>query len=405
MNTTTQPVLTHHVDGQPWPLRLLLKLLSRIRVGSLKLVAPDGDVFHFQGAVPGPEGVIYIRHIDAVRRTLWGGDLGLAEAYMDGQWHTPDLMAFLELGLLNLKAFRVDKPGLLKRAIDAMVHAMRRNTRKGARRNIQYHYDLGNAFYKLWLDETLTYSSAIFENPEQPLVQAQRHKYDRLLDKLELGAGHHLLEIGSGWGGFAIYAAQETGCHVTSITLSEEQLREARARAAVAGLSDRVEFKLIDYRDVGGEYDRIVSVEMFEAVGERYWAGYFKTLHDLLKPGGRAALQVITISDAGFEDYRKAVDFIQRYIFPGGMLPSPAAWEACVVRAGLKAESCDFHGQDYARTLRIWDRQVQAVENQIRQQGFDERFLRMWHYYLAYCHAGFTSGHVDLMQTALVRAD
>jgi cyclopropane-fatty-acyl-phospholipid synthase len=403
MNTTTQRVLTHHVGGQPWHLRLLLKLLSRIRVGRLKLVAPDGSVFHFVGATPGPDGTIYIRHMDAVRRTLWGGDLGLAEAYMDGQWQTPDLMAFLELGLLNLKAFRVDKPGLRKRMLDAMVHAMRRNTRKGARRNIHYHYDLGNAFYKLWLDETLTYSCAIFESPEQSLVQAQHHKYDRLLGKLELGAEHHLLEIGSGWGGFAIYAAQETGCRVTSVTLSEQQLQEARTRAAAAGLSDRVEFKLMDYRDVVGKYDRIVSVEMFEAVGERYWPDYFKALHDLLKPGGRAALQVITISDAGFDDYRKAVDFIQRYIFPGGMLPSPTIWEACVARAGLKTESRDFHGQDYARTLRIWDQRVHAVERDIRQQGFDERFLRMWHYYLAYCHAGFVSGHVDLMQTSLVR--
>ena len=216
-------------------------------------------------------------------------------------------------------------------------------------------------------------------------------------------AEHHLLEIGSGWGGFALYAAQETGCRVTSITLSEQQLNEARVRAAAAGLSDRVEFKLMDYRDVTGQFDRIVSIEMFEAVGEQYWDGNFKALHDRLKLGGRAALQVITIDDAGFDDYRKAVDFIQRYIFPGGMLPSPTAWEACVQRAGLKTESRDFHGKDYARTLELWDQRVHAVESEIRQQGFDERFLRMWYYYLAYCHAGFISGHVDLMQTALIR--
>jgi len=403
MNTAAPRVLATLAERQPWPLRLLLKLLSRIRVGCLKLVAPDGSVFRFEGETPGPEGVIYIRHIDAVRRTLWGGDLGLAEAYMDGQWTTPDLMAFLELGLLNLKTFSVDKPSLLRRVLNGLVHASRRNTRKGSRRNIQYHYDLGNAFYKLWLDETLTYSSAVFEGPEQSLVEAQRHKYDLLLGKLELSAQHHLLEIGSGWGGFALHAAKETGCRVTSITLSTEQLKEARARAAAAGLADRVEFKLIDYRDIDGQFDRIVSIEMFEAVGERYWDAYFKAVHDRLKPGGRAALQVITIADAGYEDYRKAVDFIQRYIFPGGMLPSPSAWEACIQRAGLKTESRDFHGAHYACTLRLWDQRVHAVEPEIRRQGFDERFLRMWHYYLAYCHAGFIAGHVDLMQTALVR--
>jgi len=401
----TQDMRIPQGDGQPLALRLLLKLLARIRVGHLKLVAPDGQAFHFRGAAPGPEGSIVIRNLDAVRRTLFGGDLGLAEAYMDGQWESPDLMAFLELGVRNMRAFRVEKPGRLKRLLDALVHAFRRNTRKGARRNIKYHYDLGNDFYKLWLDETLTYSSAICASPGQHLAEAQRNKYQHLLDKLQLDASHHLLEIGSGWGGFALYATQQTGCRVTSITLSEQQLKEARTRAAAAGLDARVDFELVDYRDVTGEFDRIVSIEMFEAVGERYWDAYFKAVHDRLKPGGRAALQVITINDASFQSYRSTVDFIQRYIFPGGMLPSPSLWEACVARAGLKTEVRDFHGADYARTLRTWDQRVQAAEHAIEQLGFDERFLRMWHYYLAYCHAGFSTGHVDLMQTVLVRAN
>ncbi|MFI4967730.1 MAG: class I SAM-dependent methyltransferase [Gammaproteobacteria bacterium] len=403
MNTTTERVLASHAEPQAWTLRVLLKLLARIRIGRLNLVAPDGRVYRFEGAAPGPEATLRIRHLDAVRRTLWGGDLGLAEAYMDGQWQSPDLMAFLELGLLNLKTFSVDKPSVLKRVLGALVHALRRNTRAGARRNIQYHYDLGNAFYKLWLDETLTYSSAIFESPDETLLQAQHHKYDRLLEKLELRPEHHLLEIGSGWGGFALYAARKTGCHVTSITLSQEQLKEARIRAEAAGLADRVKFELLDYRDVDGEFDRIVSIEMFEAVGERYWGAYFKAVHDRLKPGGRAVFQIITIRDEAFEDYRHAVDFIQRYIFPGGMLPSPSVWEACVRRAGLKTEARDFHGKDYARTLRLWDQNVQRSEEEILRQGFDARFLRMWHYYLAYCHAGFDTGHVDLMHTLLVK--
>jgi cyclopropane-fatty-acyl-phospholipid synthase len=389
---------------QPLALRLLLKVLSRLKVGKLKLVTPEGGAFLFQGG-PGPEAVLILRHMDAVRRTLFGGDLGLAEAYMDGQWETPDLMALLELGQRNLQALSVGRPGLLHRLLDSLVHALRRNTRRGARRNIHHHYDLGNAFYKLWLDETLTYSCAIFDTPDQPLVQAQGNKYRHLLDLLQIEPGQHLLEIGSGWGGFALHAAKEAGCRVTSITLSEAQLKEARARAKAAGLEGQVSFELVDYRDVEGEFDRIVSIEMFEAVGERYWDAYFKAVHDRLKPGGRAALQVITIRDDAFERYRHTVDFIQRYIFPGGVLPSPSVWEACIERAGLKTVTRDFYGRHYARTLMTWDQRVHVAEFEIGQLGFDRRFLRMWHYYLAYCRTGFITGHINLMQTLLTRND
>jgi len=235
------------------------------------------------------------------------------------------------------------------------------------------------------------------------LAEAQRNKYRHLLELLRIGPGQQLLEIGSGWGGFALYAAQETGCRVTSITLSEEQLKEARARAKTAGLDGQVQFELADYRDLSGQFDCIVSIEMFEAVGQRYWGEFFKTVHDRLKPGGRGALQVITIDDAAFARYRHTVDFIQRYIFPGGMLPSPSMWETRVQAAGLKTEARNFYGQHYARTLKAWDQRVHAAEFEIGQLGFDRRFLNMWHYYLAYCHAGFTSGHVDLMQTLVTR--
>ena len=384
-------------------MRLLLRLLARIRVGKLKLVAPDGSAFLFQGE-PGPEATVIIRHVDTARRVMFGGDLGLAEAYMDGQWETPDLMGFLEMGLLNMQALEVDRPSLLRRMLDTLVQAFRRNTRRGARRNIHSHYDLGNAFYKLWLDETLTYSCAIFDGPDQPLADAQRNKYRHLLDLLQLEPEHHLLEIGSGWGGFALYAARETGCRVTSITLSEEQLKEARARAEAAGLADQVKFELVDYRDLQGQFDRIVSIEMFEAVGEHYWDAYFKAVHDRLKPGGRAAFQIITIKDAAFARYRHTVDFIQRYIFPGGILPSPSVWEARLERAGLRTEAKQFYGEHYARTLKLWDQRVRSVEPEIGRLGFDPRFLRMWHYYLAYCHAGFATAHIDLMQTVLTRS-
>jgi cyclopropane-fatty-acyl-phospholipid synthase len=237
------------------------------------------------------------------------------------------------------------------------------------------------------------------------LAEAQRNKYRHLLDLLQLAPGHRLLEIGSGWGGFALYAARETGCQVLSITLSEEQLIEARARAAAAGLSDRVRFELVDYRQVPGQFDRVVSIEMFEAVGEHYWGDYFRALHDRLKPGGRAALQVITINDAAFAQYRRTVDFIQKYVFPGGILPSPRVWERQVRAADLQTESKAFYGQHYARTLKAWDQRVQTAHNGIQNLGFDQRFLRTWHYYLAYCHAGFATGHVDVMQTALTRID
>jgi cyclopropane-fatty-acyl-phospholipid synthase len=389
----------------PWALRALLRLLRGLRVGKLRVTAPDGSSYNFEGEEPGPEAVLIIRNLDMVRRTLFGGDLGLAEAYLDGQWETPDLMALLELGQRNMQAFELDRPGWMHRLANSLLHALHRNTRRGARRNIHYHYDLGNAFYKLWLDETLTYSSAIFAAPQQPLADAQRNKYRHLLELLQLEPGHRLLEIGSGWGGFALHAARETGCRVLSITLSEEQLKEARARAAAAGLSERVQFELVDYRQVPGEFDRVVSIEMFEAVGEHYWGAFFEAVHDRLSPGGRAALQVITIDDAAFVQYRRTVDFIQKYVFPGGILPSPSVWERHVRAAGLRTESKAFFGQHYARTLKAWDARVQAAQGAIQNLGFDQRFLRFWHYYLAYCHAGFATGHVDVMQTALTRAD
>ena len=403
MERTRQMTSEGAVKQSP-ALRLLLKLLARLRVGKLRVVAPDGTPHVFEGE-PGPEAVIILRHVDAARRVLFGGDLGLAEAYMDGQWETPDLMALLELGQRNMQALSVGRPGLLHRLVDSLVHAFRRNTRRGARRNIHYHYDLGNAFYKLWLDETLTYSSAIFAAPDQPLAEAQHNKYRHLLALLQPKPEHHLLEIGSGWGGFALHAARETGCRVTSITLSEEQLKEARVRAEQAGLAEQVKFELVDYRDMPGEFDRIVSIEMFEAVGEPYWDAFFKAVHDRLKPGGRAAMQIITINDASFERYRRTVDFIQRYIFPGGALPSPSAWERRVRKAGLKTEARNFYGQHYARTLKAWDQRVHSAAPEIGRLGFDQRFLRMWHYYLSYCHAGFATGHVDLMQTLLTKAD
>lgn len=397
----TRPALAARV---PLRYRPLLRAFERLQHGRLEIVLPDLTRHRFVGTSDGPEAVWVIRRARTVRRMLTGGLVGFAEAYMDGDWDTPDLVKLLELGELNRDCLgALDGGGALARLGRWLVHALRPNSRRGARRNIAQHYDLGNEFYRLWLDETMTYSAAVFEQEGQSLADAQHAKYDRMLELVKPGPDSHLLEIGSGWGGFAVHAALETGCRVTSITLSRAQLKVARERAVAAGVDDRVEFRLQDYRDTAGTYDGIVSIEMFEAVGEAYWPQYFDTVRERLRPGAKAALQVITIRDDLFEDYRRGVDFIQRYIFPGGMLPSPGAFNHAARAAGLEPVRREFRGRDYATTLRHWDERVVEQRDAIRNQGFDERFLRMWRYYLAYCEAGFRRGTVDLMQVALQR--
>jgi cyclopropane-fatty-acyl-phospholipid synthase len=390
--------------GVPFAWRLLFRAAARLEEGRLEIVLPDRQRFVFEGARPGLDAQLVVRDLGMIRRIIARGDLGFAEAYLDGEWETPSLVTLLELMDRNRAAFAGAAGGRwLGRLVDWYQHLSRPNSRRGARRNIAAHYDLGNAFYALWLDPSMTYSSAIFSAPDELLEDAQRTKYRRLLDRLDLKPGQHLLEIGSGWGACAILAATEYGVRVTSLTLSTEQLKEATARAAAAGVADRVEFRLQDYRDCPGTFDAIVSCEMFEAVGERYWPTYFRTVHERLVPGGRAALQVITIGEEFFDAYRRGVDFIQRYIFPGGMLPAPGVFERRARDAGLTTLGASFHGADYARTLALWDRSVFAARPRLMELGFDARFMRMWHYYLAYCEAGFRTGHCDLMQTVLQR--
>ena len=277
---------------------------------------------------------------------------------------------------------------------------VRKNSRAGARANIEYHYDLGNEFYKMWLDETMAYSSGMFIQPTETLMDAQTNKFRLMFERLDLRPEHHLLEIGCGWGGFAIYAAKHSGCRVTSITLSKEQLAEAQQRAQAAGLADRITFELRDYRDITERYDRVVSIEMYEAVGEEYWPGYFAAIQKALKPGGRAAIQGITINPTIFDQYRRKRDFIQKYIFPGGMLCPPGLFQDLAYQAGLLPEDAKFYAGDYADTLMHWHRNALAAREQITQQ-FDERFLRMWRYYLSYCECGFRVGSIDLMQITL----
>ena len=385
-------------------LRLLMYMVSGIRFGSLDVTLPDGSVRQFTGSQPGPHGVWHIRSERLIRHILASGEVGVGDSYMDDCWDSPDLAQLLLVMHINEPYYKGPfEANWLGRVYGWWKHKRRANTRRTARKNIEYHYDLGNEFYKMWLDETMAYSSGMYIQPSETLMDAQVNKFRLMYERLDLGPQHSLLEIGSGWGGFAIYAAQHSGCRVHSITLSQEQLAEARIRADKAGVSDRVTFELRDYRDVTGQYDRVVSIEMYEAVGEEYWPGYFATIARALKPGGRAAIQGITINPAMFENYRTKRDFVQKYIFPGGMLCPPGRFEDLARSAGLTPADARFYANDYADTLAQWHRNVLGAREAIVRQ-FDERFLRMWRYYLAYCECGFRAGSVDLMQITLNKA-
>ncbi len=391
-----------HLD--PWT-PMLLATLRKIQVGTITLTLPDGAVHRIAGPRPGPEAELHLGTPAAARSLLLRGDIGFAESYMAGDWSTPDLEKVLEIGARNVRVLEESIRGQWWfRLAQRLLHLRRANTRKGARWNIEYHYDLGNAFYDKWLDPSMTYSSAVFADPDQPLTEAQRNKYRLIAEQLDLRPGAHVLEIGSGWGGFACYLASAHDCRVTGITLSPSQLDEATRRAAAQGLSDRVDFRLEDYRDVTGQFDAIASIEMFEAVGEENWPKFFRTVHDRLKPGGRAALQIITIDNQLFERYRRHTDFIQRYVFPGGMLPSPEVLRRQVDKAGLALTRSASYGLHYAKTLRSWTQRFKAAWHDIARLGFDDRFRRLWEFYLAYCEAGFRSSNIDVTQIRLVRA-
>jgi len=381
-------------------VRPLLKSLENIRHGQLNLLLPNGGSQVFTGEQAGPVATLTVhRPFRLMLRLLQHADIGFAEAYMAGDWESDDLGELLQLLALNEHDLGLSGNPLL-RWHDRLQHLKRQNNLRGSRRNIAYHYDLGNDFYRLWLDRSMTYSAALFEHPSEPLEQAQERKYQRMLQLLDARPGSHILEIGCGWGGFAEFAARQ-GHRITGITLSREQLAFAQTRIARAGLSGQVELRLQDYRQLDERFDHIVSIEMFEAVGERYWPTYFETLRRCLRPGGRAALQVITIDDEYFNPYRQRADFIQKYIFPGGMLPSVKVFSEQASAAALRVCRQDLYGLDYAETLRRWDERFTAAAKEVARQGFDARFMRMWRYYLAYCEAGFRSGRIDLMQVAL----
>ena len=394
-------------DGQtnlPRYFKPVFDMAEHLNYGRLDMVLPDGRVFRAEGKHPGPVAEMRIHSDDVFARLIREGDLGFCDAYLDGDWSTPDLQAFMDLVHADNEGIYDGFPGMgLVRAFEKLRFWLQRNHKTQARKNISYHYDLGNDFYSLWLDDTMTYSSALFETGQESTEKAQTAKYASMIDQMGAQPGDHILEIGCGWGGFAEYAAKERGMKVTGLTISEEQFKYARDRIEKAGLSDQVEFKLQDYRDERGTYDGIASIEMFEAVGEKYWPTYFETVRDRLKPGKNATLQIITVADRRWKVYKRGVDFIQKYIFPGGMLPSPTVLREQVEKAGLAVERSVEFGSSYDLTLRRWHETFNEKWDQVAELGFDDRFRRMWNFYLTSCASTFQSGNCDVTQITISR--
>jgi len=385
--------------------RVISSILSRIQVGYLTIAHIDGRLECFGEPGSKPSAFIQIYNNRVIRRFLFGGAVGLGESYMDGDWDSPDLPAVIELGARNenlaLKKILTGHP--LARFGRWLGHFMHRNTRDGSKKNIASHYDLGNNFYRQWLDPGLTYSCAIFERPEEDLQSAQEHKYRHIADRASLGPNDRLLEIGCGWGGFAEYAARERGSSVTALTISKAQYDYSVERIYKAGLNEKVQVRLQDYRDINQSFDKIVSIEMLEAVGEEYWEIYFTKIRDALVTGGRAAIQVITAADHRFIPHNKDADFIQKYIFPGGKLPSSAILKQITHECGLIWREAATFGEQYAHTLALWRQRFLAARPEISTMGFDKRFMRMWDYYLAYCEGGFRGKSINLLQISLTR--
>tara|TARA_R110002072_G_scaffold20535_14_gene74383 strand:- start:892 stop:2073 length:1182 start_codon:yes stop_codon:yes gene_type:complete len=378
---------------------------GRLRAGTLEIVLPNQRVLRLSGRNAGPSAVLRLNRWRALRRFFGGGTVGFGESYMDGDWESPDLPKVIELAARNLPerpmTFRTLSPW---RMGDRIRHVFRPNTRDGSRENIAAHYDLGNEFYALWLDPSMTYSSAVFGDGANDLESAQAVKNRRLMDLAGIRPGDRVLEIGCGWGGFALQAARERGAHVTALTVSRAQFDEARRRVMAAGLGEKVDIRLCDYRDLDGDWDHAVSVEMIEAVGEKYWPVYFDRVASCIRPGGTFALQAIVIENARFDAYRRSADFIQKHIFPGGALLSPDVLRDHAAAVGLTWQSSAGYGLDYAETLARWRHRFDDVADRIAGMGFDERFRRCWSFYLAYCEGGFRAGNIDALQVALVKA-
>ena len=383
---------------------LFIRLCSRLRKGSLTLTMADGASHHFKGQMDGPEAELICHDRRAISMILKHAQMGFCEAYMMGYISSPNLVKVIELASVQHDV--IDKGagfGFIRKMFLKWQHWSNRNNKTGSRRNISYHYDLGNQFYSTWLDQSMTYSSAYFGNNADDLYKAQQNKYARVAELAGIGKGSKVLEVGCGWGGFAEYAAAEYAAEVTAITISQEQYDFAKARIDKAGLSHLVNIQLLDYRDIKGKFDSIVSIEMIEAVGEAFWPSYFQTLSNSLKPDGKAVIQMITINDENYDYYRSEPDFIQRYIFPGGMLPALTLLNPIFNKTGLELKSVDGFGLDYAKTLAMWRDQFWKSWEHIADMGFDEKFKRMWELYLMYCEGGFRTGYIDVKHVLLKR--
>lgn len=406
--TTTSAPVNSSTQAMPASVRHVVSLLQRLQHGTLHVQWPDGRVDQFgQASDTGLNATLHLHSYAPLTQAMKSGDIGFAESYIAGEWTTNNLAELLQLLVANRRDMEELIYGnWLGRLYYRVRHLLHRNTRSNSKKNIHAHYDLGNAFYELWLDPTMNYSSAWFDNDRsQPMAQAQTAKVRRALRMVDAKAGDRILEIGCGWGALAELGGQEFGAHMSGVTLSHEQLAFAKQRMQKLGLNSTSNLRLQDYRDIDdGPYDAICSIEMLEAVGQEYWDTYFQSVARLLKSGGKACVQTITIDDSLFDRYVKSTDFIQQYIFPGGCLPCPREFRAHAERAGLKVIDELAFGLDYAETLRRWRHQFMTDKAQVLQLGFDERFIRIWEFYLAYCEAAFEQHNTDVMQFTLVKA-
>ena len=385
---------------------ILEKMLKNLKVGEIKVTFPNNDIKTFKGVKRGPKADVIFITEKSIKDCVLGGSLGFCEAIISGEVQSKDISKLIEIGGHEESGLNTTGKGhYFFKTLNKFFHILNSNSLKGSQKNIAAHYDLGNQFYELWLDKSMTYSSAYFGKSNLSLKEAQENKYKKISQMVDLKKQNNVLEIGCGWGGFAEYASKNYNSLLTAITISKEQYEFSKKRIDKNGLSNSVNIKLVDYRKIRGSFDRIVSIEMIEAVGEKYWPVYFSQIKNLLKPNGKAAIQVITIDDRYFDGYKKFPDFIQKYIFPGGMLPSMQVLKKPILQSGLKIDKIDSFGKDYASTLSIWKKQFNRAWPKISKLGFDDKFYRMWNLYLSYCEGGFKSGSIDVKQIKLLPLD
>ena len=391
------------LNSMPWHAKVVINLLNRLEYGQLEIETPSNEMLFFYGKQDGHHAHIKIHDWAVCERALKSGDIGFCEAYVDQLWDSKDLLALLRLLLQNRRIIeRVIYGSWWGRLTYQIKHWLNRNSKAGSKKNIHAHYDIGNSFYSLWLDPSMTYSSALFKTEDETLIQAQINKYQRIIDEIGISKEGRLLEIGCGWGGMMEVATQQ-GISIDCLTISQEQAKFAQERAERIQQTERAQILIRDYRDHADQYDGIASIEMFEAVGEQYWDTYFKTVYQCLKPGKKACIQTIVIADDLFERYREGTDFIQQYVFPGGMLPSVRAFSQAAQNAGLIVANTYSFGQDYFKTLCLWHKKFMANLDIVKQQGFDDSFIRLWSMYLMYCAAGFAENSINVAQLTLIK--